>query len=71
MRVSLLPCVALCILHAHISAPEERQIYHFHSAVTSLLKEINTANTALYNPDAILASAMALCLHTICEGETI
>jgi transcription factor-like protein len=66
----------MCLSGSHLSARhpdqgiKERHLYHFHRAVTCLVKELNTANTALYNPDAILASAMALCLHSICEGET-
>jgi hypothetical protein len=72
----------MCLSGSHLSArdPEprlkERKQYHFHHAITDLRESINNASTVsaehseLLIDDPIIASTLALCLNTICEGET-
>ncbi|KAF3393160.1 Transcriptional regulatory protein moc3 [Talaromyces pinophilus] len=73
----------MCLSGSHLSArdPEprfkERKHYHFDRAITDLRESINAAPLAedaqepsLLVEDPIIASTLALCLNTICEGET-
>ncbi|KAH8700390.1 fungal-specific transcription factor domain-containing protein [Talaromyces proteolyticus] len=69
----------MCLSGSHLSArdPEprfkERKHYHFDRAITDLRQSIEAeppANTRLLVEDPIIASTLALCLNTICEGET-
>lgn len=73
----------MCLSGSHLSArdPEprfkERKHYHFDRAITDLRDSINAAPLAedaqepsLLVEDPIIASTLALCLNTICEGET-
>ncbi|KAH8693029.1 fungal-specific transcription factor domain-containing protein [Talaromyces proteolyticus] len=74
----------MCLSGSHLSArdPEprfkERKHYHFDCAITDLRESINAAPVAdnsnqdpqLLVEDPIIASTLALCLNTICEGET-
>ncbi|KAL1967568.1 hypothetical protein VTN77DRAFT_3083 [Rasamsonia byssochlamydoides] len=76
----------MCLSGSHLSArdPEprlkERKHYHFDRAITDLRESINAATAAassgsseepqLLIDDPIIASTLALCLNTICEGET-
>jgi hypothetical protein len=73
----------MCLSGSHLSArdPEprlkERKHYHFDRAITDLRESI-MASPAPEDPDQpqllvedpIIASTLALCLNTICEGET-
>jgi hypothetical protein len=74
----------MCLSGSHLSArdPEprfkERKHFHFDRAITDLRENINSAPVAgqsnqdpqLLVEDPIIASTLALCLNTICEGET-
>lgn len=71
----------MCLSGSHLSAldPEprfkERKHYHFDRAITDLRESINAQSTTVKEPellieDPIIASTIALCLNTICEGET-
>ncbi|KAE8549724.1 hypothetical protein EYB25_008248 [Talaromyces marneffei] len=73
----------MCLSGSHLSArdPEprfkERKHYHFDRAITDLRDSINAAPVVedpeepqLLVEDPIIASTLALCLNTICEGET-
>lgn len=73
----------MCLSGSHLSArdPEprykERKHYHFDRAISDLRESINSAPLAeeaeepqLLVEDPIIASTLALCLNTICEGET-
>lgn len=74
----------MCLSGSHLSARDpdvrlkERKHYHFDRAVTDLRRSIDAARMAKKNDgepellveDPIIASTLALCLNTICEGET-
>ncbi|KAL1854147.1 hypothetical protein Plec18167_000065 [Paecilomyces lecythidis] len=71
----------MCLSGSHLSALEpeprfkERKHYHFDRAITDLRENINTTSSNVKEPellieDPIIASTLALCLNTICEGET-
>ncbi|KAL1986611.1 hypothetical protein VTN96DRAFT_5989 [Rasamsonia emersonii] len=73
----------MCLSGSHLSArdPEprlkERKHYHFDRAITDLRESINAASAKMESSeeqllidDPIIASTLALCLNTICEGET-
>ncbi|CRG85638.1 putative transcriptional regulatory protein C965,10 [Talaromyces islandicus] len=74
----------MCLSGSHLSArdPEprfkERKHFHFDRAITDLRENINAAPVSDSNnqdpqllvEDPIIASTLALCLNTICEGET-
>ncbi|KAK2734270.1 hypothetical protein FQN57_001732 [Myotisia sp. PD_48] len=71
----------MCLAGSHLSArdPEpqlkERKLYHFDRAITDLRTTIAarsevTDQAELPVEDPMIASTIALCLHTICEGET-
>ena len=72
----------MCLSGSHLSArdPEprlkERKQYHFRRAITDLRESIDNASpvsvehSELLIDDPIIASTLALCLNTICEGET-
>lgn len=71
----------MCLSGSHLSAldPEprlkERKHYHFDRAIRDLRENINASSSSaeeqqLLIEDPIIASTIALCLNTICEGET-
>lgn len=73
----------MCLSGSHLSArdPEprykERKHYHFDRAITDLRESINSTRVVgdsdepqLMVEDPVIASTLAMCLNTICEGET-
>lgn len=71
----------MCLSGSHLSTREpeptfkERKHYHFDRAISDLRENIiatssNSAEPELLIEDPIIASTVALCLNTICEGET-
>lgn len=71
----------MCLSGSHLSArdPEpvfkQRKHYHFDRAITDLRKNIMSTSSdpeeqGLLIEDPTIASTVALCLNTICEGET-
>lgn len=73
----------MCLSGSHLSTrdPEprfkERKLYHFYRAITDLRESIRTAHAVDTSnepissvEDPIIASILALCLNTICEGKT-
>ncbi|EER23234.1 hypothetical protein D8B26_001317 [Coccidioides posadasii str. Silveira] len=73
----------MCLAGSHLSTrnPEprfkERKHYHFDRAITDLRNTIAARSSRSDNDDAeflvedpMIASTIALCLNTICEGET-
>ncbi|KAK2808371.1 hypothetical protein FQN50_004756 [Emmonsiellopsis sp. PD_5] len=71
----------MCLSGSHLSAREpeprfkERKHYHFDRAITDLRATIVARSESTDEPelpveDPMIASTLALCLKTICEGET-
>ncbi|ODH46097.1 hypothetical protein GX48_07817 [Paracoccidioides brasiliensis] len=71
----------MCLSGSHLSTrdPEpqfiRRKEYHFHRAITDLRLTVASQTGSVDDPelpleDHMIASTLALCLKTICEGET-
>ncbi|EEH37525.1 C6 transcription factor [Paracoccidioides lutzii Pb01] len=71
----------MCLSGSHLSTrdPEpqfiRRKEYHFHRAITDLRLTVASQTGSVDDPelpleDPMIASTLALCLKTICEGET-
>lgn len=72
----------MCLAGSHLSTRDpdprfkERKHYHFLSAITDLRNTITarasgkSQDSEFFVEDPMIASTIALCLNTICEGET-